>query len=74
MKVDGPTTRSFIETTEALQCPYSIMIETVACTSHSKKDIKRERKKTESESLNFNLILIFEDSDLGGYNSKADFD
>ena len=66
--------RSFIDTTEAMRCPYSIMIKTVACTSHNKKDIKREKKKTESESLNFTLTLIFEDSDLGGYNSKADFD
>lgn len=38
------------------------------------KGHKKREKKTESESLNFTLTLIFEDSDLGGYNSKADFD
>ena len=52
------------------------MIETVECTNHNGKHIKREReiKQTETESVNFNLTSVFEDSDLGSDNGNVDFD
>ena len=48
------------------------------CRMHQPKQKaykKREIKQTETESLNFNLISIFEDSDSGSdNNSNVDFD
>ena len=63
-----------MQTTEAEQYPYGIMIETVECISHNGKHRKRGIKQTETKSLNFNLILIFVGSDLGSDNSNLDFD
>lgn len=66
--------RSFLQTTEAKQCPCGIIIKTIECTSSNQKHIKREMKQMETESVNFNLTLIFEGSDSGSHNSNVGFD
>ena len=44
VKVDRSTNEKFKQIIEAKSCPYGRMIETIKCTSHNGKYIKRERE------------------------------
>ena len=75
VKVNGPTIEEFHANHRGKGVTLWYNDQNRRMASHNGKHIKRgEIKQTETESLNFNLTLIFEDSDSGSDNSNVDFE
>ena len=66
--------RSFMQTKEAMQCPYGVISKPQNAPAAAERTKKEREKQTETESLNVNLTSIFEDFDSGSNNNAVDFD
>ena len=74
VKVDRLTTEKFYANYRGKAVPLQYNDQNCTMQQPQRKAQKIREIKTETELLNFNLTLIFEDSDSGSDTSTVDFD